>query len=53
MATTHMNHCCKSRRYVYRLQLVESSRMYDAVVFGATGFTGQRILRELVSQDRG
>ena len=33
--------------------LMKSPRVYDAVVFGATGFTGQRVLRELVSHSRG
>lgn len=32
---------------------MEHRRKYDAVVFGATGFTGHRVLKELVSQGRG
>ena len=36
-----------------QLQLMNSARVYEAVVFGASGFTGQRVLRELVSHDRG
>ena len=32
---------------------MQSDRKYDIVVFGATGFTGQRVLRELVAQGSG
>ena len=30
-----------------------SQRAYDIVVFGASGFTGQRVLKELLSQSTG
>jgi len=32
---------------------MDGRRNFDAVVFGATGFTGQRVLKELVSQGQG
>ncbi|DBA81014.1 TPA: hypothetical protein ACH3X2_007220 [Trebouxia sp. C0005] len=32
---------------------MDGRRNFDAVVFGATGFTGQRVLKELVSQGKG
>lgn len=32
---------------------MDGGRNFDAVVFGATGFTGQRVLKELVSQGKG
>lgn len=32
---------------------MDAHRKFDVVVFGATGFTGQRVLKELVSQGQG
>lgn len=32
---------------------MDGRRNFDAVVFGATRFTGQRVLKELVSQGQG
>ena len=32
---------------------MDAHRKFDVVVFGATGFTGQRVLKELVRQGQG